>query len=371
MQSARETTQMNRTAGWTRRSILQTGGAGLARLLAAPAPRPALPNPVRVGIIGLDGHYSEVLQAARLLPEIRIVSVAAPTAREVRRAASNPLLAAARHYDDYRRMLDTEKLDVVAVTDSNGQRAASLLACAERGLAIASEKPLAISLEDLDAVKKSVARHRVRLTMLLPMRFEPHYMAMKALVDNGEIGEPVAMGAQKSYKLGPRPEWMKDRRTYGGTIPYIGIHMVDLMRWISRREFVETAAFQSNVGFPHMGQMENNTAVIYRLDNRGTANLRMDYLWPDTAPTHGDDRLRIAGVKGVVEYQGGELTLVTAASKPRAITDLPRHPPLFADFVESLYNGKSHLISPEDIYRVTEIVLRSREAAETNRIVKL
>ena len=133
------------------------------------------------------------------------------------------------------------------------------------------------------------------------------------------------MGAQKSYKIGlergQRPEWMRHRETYGGTIPYIGIHMVDLMRWVSGREFVETAAFQSRVGFDELRDMENNTAVIYRLDNRGTANLRMDYLRPETAPTHGDDRLRVVGIKGVVEYQGGTLSLMTASSKPRNVTE--------------------------------------------------
>lgn len=363
------------TARWTRRTVLKTGAAGVAGLLAAQQPRVLLPRPVRVGILGLDGHFSEVLDAAKVVPEIQVVAVTAATPREAKKADRNPVLAAARRYDDYRRMLDAEKLDVVAICDANGQRAASVIACAERGLAIAAEKPLAISLEELEAVKRAVARRNVPLTMLLPMRFEPHYFAMRTIVSSGEIGDVVAMGAQKSYKLGlerdQRPEWMRHRRTYGGTIPYIGVHMVDLMRWVSGREFVEAAAFQSTVGSPELKDMENNTAIIYRLDNRGTANLRMDYLRPETAPTHGDDRLRVAGAKGVIEYQGGSLTLITGAKKPHTVADLPPHRLLFADFLESIYNHKQHLISAGDVYRVTEIVLRTRDAAEANRIARL
>ena len=351
------------------RTCLLLGIVYLIPLLRAQQARP-----VRVGIIGLDGHFSEVTEAAKARPEIQIVAVAAGKPRDIQRFSSNRALAGARRYDDYHRMLDAEKLDVVAICDENGQRAASVIACAERGLAIAAEKPLAISLEELEAVRKAVTRHKTRLTMLLPMRFEPHYAAMQAIISRGDIGDPVALGAQKSYKLGlergQRPEWMRRRQTYGGTIPYIGIHMVDLMRWVSGREFVETAAFQSTVGFPGLGDMENNTAVIYRLDNRGTANLRMDYLRPETAPTHGDDRLRVAGAKGVVEYQGGELTLITASAKPRVVTDLPPRRWLFADFLDSLHGDKKHLISEADVFRVTEIVLRSREAAETNRVVQ-
>ena len=193
---------------WTRRAILRTGSAALAPLLQAQQPRP-----VRVGIIGLEGHFSEVTEAAKVRSEIQIVAVAAGKPREIQRFSGNRALAGAKRYDDYRRMLDAEKLDVVAICDENGQRAASVIACAEHGLAIAAEKPLAISLEEADAVKKSIARRNVRLTMLLPMRFEPHYAAMRTILQSGEIGEPVALGAQKSYKLGMERGQRPDRKS--------------------------------------------------------------------------------------------------------------------------------------------------------------
>lgn len=350
----------------TRRTVL---GMAVAGRLAA------LPRPVRVGILGLEGHFSEILEAARAAPEIQIVAVAASEPREIKRWAENPQLKAAKRYDDYRRLLDAEKLDVAAVCDSNQTRAATVIACAERGLAVAAEKPLALTLEELAAVRQAAERHNTRLTMLLPMRFDPVYLAMKAIVDSGRIGEPVLLAAQKSYKLGlergQRPEWMRRRSSFGGIIPYIGIHMVDLMRWTSGREFVEAAGFQSTVGFPALGEMENNAAISFRLDNRGSASLRMDYLRPETALTHGDDRLRIAGTRGVAECQDGSLTLMTASEKPRRISELPARRFLFADFLESLYNGKTHLIAAPDVFRVTEIVLRARDAAETGRVVKL
>ena len=179
------------------------------------------------------------------------------------------------------------------------------------------------------------------------------------------------MGAQKSYKLGERQAWMRDRRTFGGTIPYIAVHMVDLMRWTSGRELVETVAFQSRVGFPELGDMENTTATLFRLDNRGTAALRMDYLRPETAPTHGDDRLRLAGTRGVLEYQAATgLTLVTAKEKPRVITELPPAQSLFEDFLASVYLGRPAALDLKDIYRVNEIVLAARESAEQGRVVK-
>jgi predicted dehydrogenase len=362
----------------SRRDTLISAAAGLgfraAQDRASIKSKPvdaAIPDPVRVAIIGLEGHYSEIVEVARLLPKVRVTAVADTDAQRLARTRRNAQLSSARTFDDYRRMLDAERLEVVAVCGENAGRAAIVQECARRGLAIIAEKPLAMDLAELEATRRSIAASRVPFSMLLPMRCDPPYRQMRATVQAGLIGEVVAMGAQKSYKLGDRPGWMKSRAAFGGTIPYIGIHMVDLMRWVGGREFRSAAAFQSNVGAPQVGEMENNVALIFTLDNRGTASLRMDYLRPATAPTHGDDRLRIAGTRGVLEFQPSQgVTLVTEAAGAQ-LTDLPPQEHLFLDFLVSMYGGPAHIISPGEIFRANEIVLKARDAAETGRIVPL
>jgi predicted dehydrogenase len=194
---------------------------------------------------------------------------------------------------------------------------------------------------------------------------------MKAIVDRGDIGEPIALSAQKSYQLGPRADWMKKRKTFGGTIPYIGIHVVDLLRFISGRDMVEAAAFHSNTGFPEYGEMENNATISYRLDNGGTASVRLDYLRPQAAGSHGDDRLRVAGADGVVECMHEEITLITDKQERRRVTALPQHAPLFVDFLDAVYNGAKPLLTAEECLRVTEIMLKTRDAADERRVVAI
>ena len=365
----------------TRRKFITTAGtlafAGTTHLatldlFAQSESPPPLPEKIRVGIIGLDGHYSEITSAAKLLPNVRITAIADPGAGVAQRAARNPFLASAAIWTDYRAMLQAEKLDVVAVCGSSGTRATIVKACANRGLPIVTEKPIALSLSELAAVKKAIHRNSVPLSMLLTMRFAPQFQAMRNVVRSGQIGDVIAMDGQKSYQLGTRPDWMKARKSYGGTIPYIGIHLVDLMRWISGREMIEAAAFHSQLGSPEIEEMENIAAVIFKLDNRGTASLRMDYCRPATAITHGDDRVRIVGTKGIIEYQEEQgLTLITENQKSSKLTELPPAKLLFIDFVESLYQGKPHLISAGDIFRISEIVLKARTAADEGRVIRL
>jgi len=203
--------------------------------------------------------------------------------------------------------------------------------------------------------------------MLLPMRFDPPYLAMRRLVQAGEIGEVLQMDAQKSYQLGPRPEWQKHAATYGSTILWIAIHGIDLMLWISGRRFTEVASLQSRVGFPEIGDMQDVTASIFHLDNGGTATLRMDYLRPESAGAHGDDRLRIAGTLGVVEYQESTgVTLLKRAAAPRTITSLPPKGSVFLDFL-----GASPTLSWPQIVAANEAAFAADAASRAHGFVSI
>ncbi len=345
----------------TRRTVL----AGAAAF-QAPRDTVRLPKKVRLGMIGFEGHPGEILTPLKQLPDVELAAVSDPDPARLKRYSS------IHTYADYRRMLESEQLDVVAVCTNNGERAEAMLACTARKVNIIAEKPFATEMRDLARVKEAVARAGVRVSTLLPMRFSPPYMALKRVVESGEIGDVAQIAAQKSYKAGQRPDWFKRRATYGGTIAWIGIHMIDLMRWTSGREFTEAYSHQARLGFPELGDMETVTATMFKLDNGGAGILRMDYFRPETAPTHGDDRLRLAGTKGVVEYQAATgVTVLTRDAKPRTITELPPAQSVFVDFLESVYLGKPPGLTPEDIWRVNEITLLARDSAEQHRVVKL
>jgi len=358
-----------------RRDFLSTliGAAALWPLRNVEADAVArFPETIRIGLIGLEGHYSDITLAAKAIPNLRFTAISDPNESRLKSAGRNAVFANARTFVDYRKMLASEPLDIVGVCGENGVRAEILQACAGRVPAIISEKPLALRMSELAAVHRAIEKQQTALTMLLTMRFSPVFQAMRRIVQSGGIGEVVAMDAQKSYKLGERPGWMKSRKTFGGTIPYIGVHMMDLMQWISGRRFIEVSAFQAAVGVPDLGEMENVAALAFRLDNRGVASLRMDYQRPETAPTHGDDRLRIVGANGIIEFQEAQgLTIVTKDEPPRKIADLPTTKPLAVDFIESLYGGAAHQITRQEIFRLSEIILKARAAAEGRKIVRL
>lgn len=341
----------------TRRALLQA---------AAVAPV-TFGRKIRVGIIGTEGHTGELSKPLAVAPEIELVAAAGTNAAQLAK------LKVARRYTDWRRLLDREPdLDVIAVTNNNGERAQVILACAERKKHIIAEKPLALTRGDLDKIKNAIGANQLSLSTLMTMRYEPQYMAMKERMRSGELGEVLQVTSQKSYKLGDRDEWFKSRKTYGGTIAWIGIHMIDLMRHISGREFKEAMSYQARLGFPQLREMETVTTSIFKLDNGGLAELHMDYLRPATSPSHGDDRLRIAGTQGILEWQAGTgLTLMTKDRKPMRIEPLPKPGTLFLDYLRATYSGSPPSMSAEDSYRITEITIAAQEAADLGHPVKV
>ncbi|MGC9318427.1 MAG: Gfo/Idh/MocA family protein [Armatimonadota bacterium] len=328
---------------------------------------------LNVGLIGLKGHQGTVLGGVQPMDEARLAAVCDDDESALQ-AVSGWTAAdeGTRTFTDPAAMLDEVKLDICGVCGTDAERAPVIMACAERGVHVIAEKPLAMDLDELARVREAVDGAGIHLTMLLTMRFDPPYVAMREIIADGGIGEVCLATVQKSYRLGDRPQWQRDRRTFSGIIPFIGIHALDLIAWTTGLAFTQGAAWCSNVGHPEMRDLEDNASVALQLDNGGSATARMDYCRPAAAPTHGDDRLRVAGSEGVVEwiYTRGELTLMTNDEEPRAL-QLPEQDDQFADFVGSIRGEHECRIPAGDCFRMTEITLKLRDAANTGAVVNL
>ncbi|MEP7362832.1 MAG: Gfo/Idh/MocA family oxidoreductase [Acidobacteriota bacterium] len=342
----------------SRRSVVAGGATGA---LWAQAASVKLPQKVRVGVIGVEGHLAEVKDPLPRLPDVEVVAAMHADPEKARRQFPK-----AKIYTDYRKMLDENKLDIAAVCNTNGARAEAVIECAHRGLHIIAEKPLGVTFEEMAKVSQEVKASKGKITTLFPMRFEPEWLAMKKIVESGEIGDVVQVSTQKSYKAPSPGDWRLTKENYGGTIPWIGIHMVDLMRYVTGRDFTETFSMQSVMDYGKTATMESVTASVFKMDNRGVAMLRMDYFRPKAAPTHGDDRMRVAGSKGVLEYMAATgVTLVGEDKGPEVIREFPARRELFVEFLEHIYLGKPEPITWRDIERANYICLHAKRSAET------
>ena len=97
-------------------------------------------------------------------------------------------------YADYRDMLDREDLDIVSVTTRPEQHAEQLIYAAEHGVkGVYAEKPLCMSLDETDAIRRSFADHQVHLEYGTIYRHWSAYEQARTIAASGELGEVKAV----------------------------------------------------------------------------------------------------------------------------------------------------------------------------------
>lgn len=330
--------------------------------------------PLRLGMIGSTGHIKYVTDGLPELKDVELVAAAKAIPEDDLKSFRNneAFTDQTRFYEDWRAMLGEEKLDIVSVCRPYPMNAEASIAALEQNIHVVSEKPVATSLESLANLEEAVKNSKARMTAMFGMRYNPSFQATKKAVEAGMIGTPALATGQKSYKFGTRPEFFRSRETYGGSILWVAVHAIDYVRWAAGVEYTQVAALHGNLTKTDYPGCEDNGGVLFKLSNGGTGMVNLDYLRPSTAPTHGDDRLRIVGSDGVVEVIscGEKAMLIQEGKAPR---ELPLEPPknLFVDFVQELRGEGTHIIAPYEATYVAKICLLARESADRNEILAI
>ncbi len=330
---------------------------------------------MRLGLIGSTGHWQTYAPALERVPQLTLVAVAAAGPEETTGAFDHaPGLTIDTHrYDDARRMLDVERLDVVQVACRNDRIPVWAGVCLERGLPVMAEKPVAMDLAELERLFQTAQKTNAALVPMHTMRSTPVLAAVKQAVTAGLIGEPLLSFSQKTYKWGgTRPDAYRKRETFPGLAPWVGIHAFDWLYWILGDVFTEIQGREAATARPDYAACGSQAAFVMTMKNGGVASLTLDYLRPEAAPTHGDERLRIAGTRGVIETAINErqVSLATADQQPRALP-LPATIDIFTQFALSLRGQGPLPLSLQEACRITEIALKAQRAADSKSVVSL
>jgi predicted dehydrogenase len=322
---------------------------------------------MRLAFIGGNGHH--YLRGA--LEELRPEAAVAPDGVDAEPArALAARLPGAKWFDDAAVMLDTFKPEVVsvgAVYARNGVWATEAL---RRGIAVVSDKPVATSWEVLDQLRETAAKADVPLVTEFNFRSSGAFRAAHEAVKRGAIGKVVLATGQKSYRFGTRPAWYAHRELYGGTLPWVASHAIDAVVFASGRRLSAAAGSAGNCSKPDYGSMEDHTVSLFEFEGGGAAVVHADYLRPAKAPTHADDRLRLAGERGVIEVRDERCVLLSADEEPRDVTEWGGEPQAWRDLFDAA-QGDTTWYGTQRSLGMAAILLAARDAADQRQRIEL
>ncbi len=98
--------------------------------------------------------------------------------------------------------------------------------------------------------------------------------------------------------------------------------------------------------------------------------MHADILRPEKAATHGDDRFRVIGSRGLIEIRDGRCKLTTHDAPEQDITERGVTRPLHVELLEAL-QGRSEKFGSASSMATAEILLHARDALDGGRFVDL
>ena len=238
--------------------------------------------PLRIVLlgVGLIGREHAALLSGR--PEADLVALA-DTAYAAKAVAEE---FGARHYTDFRIMLDELRPDGAIIALPNALHAEAAIACVERGIPCLVEKPVADTLEASMLIVGAVERTGVPVLVGHQRRYSPDIAMARKLVAEGALGRLVAVNAMW---VADKPEHYFDaewrRRPGGGPLLINLIHDIDCLRFICG-DIEEVMAFTSNA--VREFEVEDTASISLRFASGALGTLLMSdtavspYNW-DTA----------------------------------------------------------------------------------------
>ena len=202
---------------------------------------------VRVGIIGTGGISHFHMLGYQKLPNVEVV--AACDINKERVSAFAKKYNIANVFTDYHEMLKMDNLDAVSVTTWNSEHAPVSIAALKAGKNVLCEKPLALNAQQAEEMVK-VSKETGKLLMVgFVRRFGENAQMLKHAIEEGQLGNIYYAKTGNIRRWGNPSGWFSDKkRSGGGPVIDLGVHMIDLVRFITGKpKAVSVTAYTFNM----------------------------------------------------------------------------------------------------------------------------
>jgi predicted dehydrogenase len=184
---------------------------------------------IRIAVLGMNHGYKFAKDSLNI-PGVELVAVAGDNQLSERRTKelNVPL------YKNYKDLINECTLDGVIITLPNRLHKEAVEVCANKGLHVLVEKPIASTIEEGEEMIQDCARNNVKLMVGHHRRFSSKVEKLKEIISSGRLGEIV--GVNMLWVLAKdRPYYSESWRVAQGGGPLLinSIHDIDNLRFVT------------------------------------------------------------------------------------------------------------------------------------------
>lgn len=300
-------------------------------------------------------------------------------------------------YNSADELLANPDIQTVIIAANNNQHLDLVTKAANAKKDIICEKPVAMSVAELDEMMKAVQENGVKFTVHQQRRFDPDFRTIKEIYDQKTLGDIYTIKNQLYGFNGNMHDWHVFISEGGGMLFDWGVHLLDQLLWMIDSKVTSVFATMKNVINEEVDDFFNIQLVF---ENGITAEVELGTYYLKDQPKWFERHWFIGGNKGSAYVDGfepegkivrttGLLTNVkgsrtmTAAGPTRSFgnpreglivtEELPEvhtsHEDYFQQFMKAYQGEEEFFVKVPEVRRVLRLMEAIRESARIKKSV--
>ncbi|HSI38165.1 MAG TPA: Gfo/Idh/MocA family oxidoreductase [Methylotenera sp.] len=190
---------------------------------------------LRWGILGAARVNERLLPAIIEAPNSQLVAIASRRAGAAKATLEKyaPCHRDVACYDDMDALINDSNVDAIYCPMANEEHAAWALKAINAGKHVLIEKPMALTVKDIEAIETAAVKNNVKVMEGFMYRFHPQHARVKEIVESGLIGDVLSARASYSFLMRPARMYRINRSMAdgGGAMWDIGPYAIHSLRW--------------------------------------------------------------------------------------------------------------------------------------------
>lgn len=343
---------------------------------------------IRLGIIGCGaiGQRRHIPDALCLPDQVDLVALCDVRPDRVREIAAKH--GVSKTYTDHREMLKREQLDAIVVGTPNCFHAMQTIDGFKASCHVLVEKPMAGTLAEAKAMIAASRKAGKFLMVGQNQRLAPPHIKAREILASGVLGKPLVFETTFKHRGpdgwsvdGAKSWFFRRKEAIMGVCGDLGVHKIDLMRYLLGQEIVSVTGFVSTLNKTYPGTRKpidvDDNAFLSVKTNRGVIG-SITISWTNYGQME-DNGTTIFCEKGVLliarDPQFGVMVYYRDGNKEYhkvgalATNERQTRSGVIDMFIGGILSGKAPPIDGQEGYRSLEVILAAMESSRSGKTV--
>lgn len=332
---------------------------------------------IGIGLHGCGWVSTEHIRAYLADPRVRIVAISSRRV-ESARAKREECNLDCEVLPGFADLLARKDIDAVSICSAAHCHPAEVALAAKAKKHMLIEKPVALNLKDLKAMRDAVRKAKVRTVVSFVLRWNPYIQMVKSLVADGALGRIFFVEGDYYHDYGDwysGYSWSRTKEMGGSPMVLGGCHAIDAVRWVAG-DVAEVMAYATR---GHRKDLEWLPSIVGVMKFKSGAvgkigcSLEMPMPYQFNFLVHGSEGvIRNERIYSRQRFPGqrGFMQIPTVMPDSGEVSHHPFQGEI-SHFVDCIVKKKESFINLEDAVKTHEVAFAFDMSAASGKSVKL